>query len=123
MRKRQVEDFLDSNFLIYLNAMTSDERKRFDEFFMKLLKEQLFINMLIINEVLYISRKYGLPYETTLKFLKTIVLPYTEVISIEEGDLKLIEKYLLKYSLKPSDAIHLATIEKIGANYIVSKRR
>ncbi|MEM3476104.1 MAG: type II toxin-antitoxin system VapC family toxin [Candidatus Bathyarchaeia archaeon] len=123
MRKKQVEDFLDSNFLIYLNAMISDERKRFDEFFMKLLKEQLFINMLIINEVLYISRKYGLPYEAALKFLKAIVLPYTEVISIEEGDLKLIEKYLLKYSLKPSDAIHLATIEKIGANYIVSKRR
>ncbi|MEM3607208.1 MAG: type II toxin-antitoxin system VapC family toxin [Candidatus Bathyarchaeia archaeon] len=123
MRKKQVEDFLDSSFLIYLNAMISDERKRFDEFFMKLLKEQLFINMLIINEVLYISRKYGLPYEAALKFLKAIVLPYTEVISIEEGDLKLIEKYLLKYSLKPSDAIHLATIEKIGANYIVSKRR
>ncbi|MBS7657670.1 type II toxin-antitoxin system VapC family toxin [Candidatus Bathyarchaeota archaeon] len=100
MRKKQVEDFLDSNFLIYLNAMTSDERRRFDEFFMKLLKEQLFINMLIINEVLYISRKYGLPYEAALKFLKAIVLPYTEVISIEESDLKLIEKYLLKYSLK-----------------------
>ncbi|MEM3392318.1 MAG: hypothetical protein QW487_02285 [Candidatus Bathyarchaeia archaeon] len=57
MRKKQVEDFLDSNFLIYLNAMTSDERRRFDEFFMKLLKEQLFINMLIINEVLYIYQE------------------------------------------------------------------
>ncbi|MEM2843174.1 MAG: type II toxin-antitoxin system VapC family toxin, partial [Candidatus Bathyarchaeia archaeon] len=45
------------------------------------------------------------------------------VISIEEGDLKLIEKYLLKYSLKPSDAIHLATIEKTGAHHIVSENK
>ncbi|MEM2901107.1 MAG: type II toxin-antitoxin system VapC family toxin [Candidatus Bathyarchaeia archaeon] len=113
--------FLDSNFLIYLNAMTSGERRKFDELFVRLIKDQVFINILVVNEVLYVSRKYGLSYEATLKFLRSIVLPYVEVVSIGEGDLNLVEKYLLKYRLKPSDAMHLATIEKTGANYIVSE--
>ncbi|MEM2998445.1 MAG: type II toxin-antitoxin system VapC family toxin [Thermoproteota archaeon] len=113
--------FLDSNFLIYLNAMTSGERGKFDELFVRLIKDQVFINILVVNEVLYVSRKYGLSYEATLKFLRSIVLPYVEVVSIGEGDLNLVEKYLLKYRLKPSDAMHLATIEKTGANYIVSE--
>jgi predicted nucleic acid-binding protein len=53
--------FPDSSFLIYLNTMTGDGRKSLDELFRNLLQEQLYINMLIVDEVLYISRKYGLP--------------------------------------------------------------
>ncbi|MBO3800468.1 MAG: type II toxin-antitoxin system VapC family toxin [Candidatus Brockarchaeota archaeon] len=77
--------------------------------------------MLVVDEALYISRKYGVAYETTLEFLKSIVLPYTELLSVEEEDLKPAERYLLNYGLKPSDAIHLATIEKAGISNIVSE--
>jgi len=116
-----LKTFLDSSFLIYMNTMTNDKRRRIEELFKKLLEEPLFINMLVVDEVLYVSRKYGLQYDVTLNFLRSIVLPYTEIIPIEEEDVKPVEKYLLKYDLKPSDAIHLATMEKVGANHIVTE--
>jgi predicted nucleic acid-binding protein len=55
--------------------------------------------------------------------LKNTVLPYAEVLPVEEKDSKPAEKYLLKYGLKPSDAIHLATMEKAGISNIVSEDR
>jgi len=113
--------FLDSNFLVYMNTMTDDKRKGLDELFRKLLEESLFINVVVIDETLYISKRYGVPYNVTLVFLREIVLPYIEVIPIAEEDIKPVEKYLLKYDLKPSDAIHLATMEKTGANHIVTE--
>jgi len=113
--------FLDSNFLVYMNAMTEDHREGVDRLFRKLLGESLFTNMLVIDESLYVSKRYGVPYNVTLDFLREIVLPYVEVIPIGEQDMKPLEKYLLKYDLKPSDAIHLATMEKTGANYIVTE--
>ncbi|MCS7138621.1 MAG: type II toxin-antitoxin system VapC family toxin [Crenarchaeota archaeon] len=113
--------FLDSCFLIYLNTMTHEERSFLDQLFNELLKDQLFINMLIIDETLYVSKKYGVPYDVTFNFLRSIVLPYVEVVPIDEGDFRPMEKYLVNYNLKPSDAIHLATIEKVGASSIVSE--
>lgn len=113
--------FLDSCFLIYLNAMVDEGRRPIEELFRGLLKEQLFINMLVVDEVLYVSRKYGVTYENTLGFLKSIVLPYSEVLPIEEDDLRPAEKYLLRYNLRTSDAIHLATMEKAGISSIVSE--
>jgi predicted nucleic acid-binding protein len=115
--------FLDACLFIYLNAMVDDERRLVEGLFKRLLEEQLFTGMLVIDKVLYISRKYGVSYETTLDFLKNIVLPYAEVLPVEEKDSKPAEKYLLKYGLKPSDAIHLATMEKAGISNIVSEDR
>lgn len=114
--------FLDSTLLIYLNTVTSDGRRIFDGFFKKLLGEVLFTNMLVLDEILYVSRrKFKVPYEITLGFLRNIILPYSRVISIDEGDIKPMEKYLRKYDLKPSDAIHLATMEKVGVAHIVTE--
>lgn len=114
--------FLDASFLIYLNTMTSVDRKELDDLFRKLLEESLFTNLLVIDETLYISeRKFGFPYDLTLDFIKRIVLPYAEIIPIEEENLKIFEKYLLTYTMKPSDAIHLATMEKADVNYIVTE--
>ncbi|MEM2364834.1 MAG: type II toxin-antitoxin system VapC family toxin [Candidatus Bathyarchaeia archaeon] len=113
--------FLDSCFLIYLNSMTDEGRGPLEELFRKMLAEQLFINMLVVDEVLYISRRYGVPYDITLGFLRGIVLPFSEIVPIGEEDLIPAEKYLVNYDLKPSDAIHLATMEKVGANAIVTE--
>jgi hypothetical protein len=102
--------------------MVSDEKKALGEFFVKLLGEQLFTNMLVVDETLYLSRrKYGVPCHITLDFFKKIVLPYAEVVAIEEEDLLPAERYLLKYDLKLSDALHLATMEKAGVNRIVTE--
>jgi hypothetical protein len=114
--------FLDSNLLIYLNTLTGDERESLHAFFRKLLDENLFTNMLIVDETLYISkRKFRVPYEVTLEFLKSIVLPYTKIIPIGEEDLNSMKKYLVKYDLKPSDSIHLATMEKTSVTHIASE--
>ncbi|MEM2935903.1 MAG: type II toxin-antitoxin system VapC family toxin [Candidatus Bathyarchaeia archaeon] len=52
-----------------------------------------------------------------VNFQKTL----RRTIPIEEEDIKPFEKYLLKYDLKPSDTIHLATMEKAGVNHIVTE--
>lgn len=56
-----------------------------------------------------------------MSFIKKIILPYTYSIPIEESDLSAVEEYLTKYELKPSDAIHLATMEKRGIVRIASE--
>jgi len=114
--------FLDSTLLIYLNAMTGDDRRALDMFFRKLLNEALFTDLLVLDEVLYISRRnYKVPYEITLNFLRKIILPYAKIIALEEEDITPMERYLTKYNLKPSDAIHLATMEKAGVTHIVTE--
>jgi predicted nucleic acid-binding protein len=57
----------------------------------------------------------------TMNFLRRAFLPYTEIIPIAEEDLQATERYLTKYDLKTSDAIHLATMEKLGIASIVSE--
>ncbi|MEM3383892.1 MAG: type II toxin-antitoxin system VapC family toxin, partial [Nitrososphaerales archaeon] len=54
-------------------------------------------------------------------FFKKIVLPYVEVIPIDESDIEIMENYLIKYDIKPSYAIHLATMEKKSIAHIVSE--
>jgi len=47
------------------------------------------------------------------------VLPFVEIITLDTEDLYKAEKYLVNYGLKPSDAFHIATMEKAGATLIV----
>jgi len=114
--------FLDSSFLIYLNTLRAEERGEIDRLFASLLKEELFTNLLVLDELLYVSRhRYGLPYEVTLDFFRKVALPCTEILPVEGRDVRIMEKYLTKYNLKPSDAIHLATMEKAGVTNIVTE--
>ena len=114
--------FLDANLVIYLNTLTGEERPTIDRFFKALLKERLFTNMLVLDETLYVSRRrYAVPYAMTMDFLRRAFLPYTEIIPIAEEDLQATERYLTEYEVKPSDAIHLATMDKLGIASIVSE--
>jgi predicted nucleic acid-binding protein len=114
--------FLDANLVIYLNTVTGDERPIIDRFFKSLLREHLFTNMLVLDETLHVSRRrYAVPYAMTVHFLRRAFLPYTEIIPIAEEDLQATERYLTKYDVKPSDAIHLATMDKVGITSIVSE--
>jgi hypothetical protein len=87
----------------------------------KLLEEEPTLNVIVLDETLYISRRYGVPYPETLEFLRRVVLPFAEVIPLDAGDLYTAEKYLVSYNIKPSDALHIATMEKAGASLIVSE--
>ena len=114
--------FLDANLAIYLNTITGDERTRIDRFFKALLRERLFTNMLVVDETLYVSKsRYAVPYAVTMHFLTRAFLPNTEVIPIAEEDLQATERYLTEYEIKPSDAIHLATMDKAGIALIASE--
>ena len=71
--------FLDASFLVYLN-IDIPEAEKIDNLFKSLLKKELYTNALVLDEVIYISiyiskRKYGVPYEETIKFLDDIILP------------------------------------------------
>ena len=62
-----------------------------------------------------------MPYEQTFAFLRKAIFPYTKIISSEESDIFGIEKYLLKYRIAPSDALHLTIMEKEGIVQIASE--
>lgn len=98
------------------------ERAGLEDFYAELLKEDLFTNLLVLEETIYFSMsKYHVPYELTFDLLKRTILPHVVVIPLEEQDLILVEKYLMKYKLKPSDAVHLAVMEKEGIANIASE--
>lgn len=57
-------------------------------------------------------KKYKVRYEVTMSFFKDIILPHTQVIALDESDIESLKTYLEKYSIKPSDALHLSSMEK-----------
>ncbi|HVB12094.1 MAG TPA: type II toxin-antitoxin system VapC family toxin [Nitrososphaerales archaeon] len=114
--------FLDANLLIYLNMLTGRQREKLDEFYTSLLKDELYTNLLVVDETLYLSMsKYNVSYQVTFEFLKASILPFTTVIPIEDSDMAAMERYLSKYRIKPSDAVHLAVMEKEGVVNIASE--
>jgi predicted nucleic acid-binding protein len=117
-----VKVFLDASLLIYLNTIGDRGDPNLERLYVELLKEDLYTNALILDETLYISMsRYRVPYKLTFEFLKTNVLPFSTVIPIEESDVSLMEKYLDNYKLKPSDALHLSTMERSGVLNIASE--
>ena len=113
--------FLDASFLIYLN-IDIPEADKIDELFEQLLKEELYTNVLVIDEVIYISkRKYNVPYEETIKFIDDLILPVVEILPIGLEDYLKAREIVLNYNFKPSDAIHLAVIENNGLQAIVTE--
>ena len=103
--------FLDASFLVYLNIDVA-EAEKIDELFKSLLKEDLYTDVLVLDEVIYISkRKYGVPYDETIKLLDDVILPNVKILPIRIDEYLKARENILKYNLKPSDAIHLAVIE------------
>jgi len=114
--------FLDACFLTYLNTCIQGDRASLDDLFKRILTEELYTNLLAVDETLYISmKKYKVPYEVTMSFFKDIILPHTQVIALDESDIENLKTYLEKYSIKPSDALHLSSMEKKGIRSIVTE--
>lgn len=114
--------FLDATLLIYLNALTGAQKKPVEDFFIRLLKEDLYTNLLVLDETLYISkRRYRIPYDSSLTLMKNTIVPYSGLIAIDESDIDAMGDYLQRYDLKPSDALHLATMKKVGITHIATE--
>jgi len=111
--------FLDANFLIYLNSGVSEVK----EYYIKLLTyESLFSDPLVIDEVIYVSKKkYGVKYCDTIEFLDEIVLKYLTVLPITIKEYERAKEIMRKYSVKPSDAFHIAVMLNNSINVILSE--
>ncbi|MFP3188998.1 MAG: type II toxin-antitoxin system VapC family toxin [Sulfolobaceae archaeon] len=111
--------FLDANFLIYLNSGVSEVK----EYYIKLLTyESMFSDPLVIDEVIYVSKKkYGVKYYDIIEFLDEIVLKYLTVLPITIKEYERAKEIMRKYSVKPSDAFHIAVMLNNSINVILSE--
>ncbi len=117
---------IDASLLIYLNVRMMDEEARIVEgFWERLLRNhELFTNLLVLDETIYISKKkYGVAFSDTLEFIDKAVLPHVEVLALGLETYLEARKYMIKYDLNPSDSIHAATAEVFGLQAIASEDR
>jgi len=119
-----VKAFIDANFLIYLNTLRDrDALSLFENFFEELLAEHvLFTDILVLDEVLYVSRsKYKVPYPITIKLLNKLIPKYISLTPLTLKEYVKAVEVIERYDLKPSDAIHAATCILNNIKYIVSE--
>ncbi len=105
--------FIDANLLIYLNTLkTPEKRVVYEDFYLKLLsKYKAYTDVLVLDEIIYVSwRKYGVPYEISIGFVVSIVLLFVEILSLGENEYKKAAEILKEHRVKPSDALHIATM-------------
>jgi Predicted nucleic acid-binding protein, contains PIN domain len=111
--------FLDANFIIYLNL----DVKKVENFYIKVLQEdQLALDPLVIDEVIYISKKkYNVNFNDTISFLDEVVLPNSLILPIRKEDYDKAKEIMLQYNLKPSDAFHVAIMLNNSISKIISE--
>jgi predicted nucleic acid-binding protein len=111
--------FLDANFIIYLNLGV----KEVVNFYIKVLQEdRLALDPLVIDEVIYISKKkYNVNFNDTISFLDEVVLPNSLILPIRKEDYDKAKELILQYNLKPSDAFHVAIMLNNSISKIISE--
>ena len=115
--------FVDASLIIYLNVRLPDEEARkIEDFWLKLLEESLYTDILVLDEAIYVSkRKYGVPVEETLELIDKAILPYVEILPLSLEEYIKAREYIVKYKLKPSDALHLAVMDNNGIPVIATE--
>ena len=116
--------FVDASLLIYLNTLSDGERRiSYEEFYIDLVRDNtLYTDVLVLDELIYVSkRKYGVPYEVTLEFIESIVLPYVIVLPLGADEYNHARRFMLDFGLKPSDALHLGVMASNGIQAIVTE--
>lgn len=117
---------VDANLLVYLNVgLPRDEAEALHAFWADLVRSHsLYVNVLVLDEVLYVSwKRYGVPYEATFEFISRAVVPFAYVLPLGLEEFLASKKYVMKHRLKPSDALHAATVEVHGLDAIASEDR
>jgi predicted nucleic acid-binding protein len=118
--------FIDATLLIYLNVpMPENQAQLIYSFWKDLLsKHEIFTNLLVLDEVIYISKKkYDVEQKETLKFIDHTVLPHVELLSIGAELYPFFRLYIIKFGLKPFDALHAATVKRYRLDAIASEDR
>ena len=118
--------FIDSPLLIYLNTLKSPElRTAYENFYLDLLSNhRAYSDVLVLDELIYISRrKYNVPYDITLDFIESIVLPYVEILPLNAKEFEKAAEILKSINIKPSDALHAAAMILNDISKIASEDR
>jgi predicted nucleic acid-binding protein len=115
--------FIDANLLVYLLTKTPDEAEKLVGFYADLIEKHiLYTNPLVLDETIHVSKKkYEVPYETSIQFIGEKVLPYVNVLPLTILDYLTAKELILRYNLRPSDALHVATIQNNGLQAVVSE--
>lgn len=113
--------FIDTNFFIYLNTPVKNLDSFIDYYEKELSNNRTFTNLIVLDELIYISgNKYSIPTEVTLEFIDSMILPFTSILPLEEGDY-LIMKDILKYCRKPSDALIASSMKRASITELISE--
>ena len=87
-------------------------------------EHEVFTNLLVLDEVVYVSRrKYGVDEKETLEFVDQAILPHVELLPIGADLYQFFKLYVVEFGLRPSNALHAATIRKYGLDAIASEDR
>ena len=115
--------FLDASLVVYLNIpMKGGDAEVLTGFYSKLVREQLFTDLLVLDEAIYVSaRKYGVKPEQTIELIDRAVLPHVELLSLGLREYQQARKHIVGYGLTPSDAIHLAVMDNHGIGRIATE--
>ena len=104
--------FVDASLLIYLNLpLPESEASLVEDFWLELLdKHHLYTNVLVFDELLYISKKkYSVPHSETLEFIERAILPYVDILTLGLREYMEARRFIARHGLPPSDAVHAAT--------------
>ena len=116
--------FIDTNLFVYLNSRIPEEiADKLDEFYANLTQNhELYTDVLVLDELIHVSRrKYGIAQGDTIEFIDDIILPAVRVLPLTFQDYLTARGIILRYGLRPSDALHVAVIENNGLQAIVSE--
>ncbi|WP_297466311.1 type II toxin-antitoxin system VapC family toxin [Thermococcus sp.] len=115
--------FLDANLFVYLLTKTPGEDRKIVEFYAELVENHsLYTSPPVLDETIHVAkRKYRVPYRTSIEFIDEKILPYVEVLPLTVFDYLTAREIILKYKLRPSDALHIAVIQNNGLQAIVSE--
>jgi predicted nucleic acid-binding protein len=118
-----VRVFLDASLLIYMKTAAEDARRRYDDFYTELAaNNRLYTDVLVLDELLYVSKmRYNVPYTATAAFIDTVTLPFTEVLPLGLNEHKTSIELLNETHLKPSDALHIASMMSNNLTTIASE--
>ena len=117
--------FIDASLIVYLNIRLPEAMARLvEDFYRKLLTEELYTDVLALDEAIYVStRRYRVSLRDSLELVDRAVLPYVEILPLGASEYVKAKRYMVEYGLKPSDAIHLAAIDNGGVQAIVTEDR
>ncbi len=116
--------FVDASLIVYLNIKLPEEQARvIDDFWLWLVKNNsLYTNVLVLDEAIYVSKKkYGIDYKNTFELIDKAIIPYTTILPIGIDEYITAKRLMSQYGLKPSDAIHVATMINNGLQAIATE--